>query len=360
MKIKLAVLFGGQSNEHLVSCMSVTSVLQNLADEFDVYMVGITKEGKWFHYCDEVSLIENDKWLESEKKEEIMFSTDPQHHGFYNFAKGTYDSVDVVFPMLHGRNGEDGTIQGLCQLANIPCVSCDLTSCAIAMDKEFTHIIAESYGVPMAKYKVYRKDSHPYFRVMYKEVEEELGIPCYVKPSKEGSSFGAHKINNYDDFAKFVNDAFTYDDKILLEEFISGTEVGCGVMGEDECGYIYEVVVETEMYGYAEKYDGFKTHIYVPAINLNEEQIDEVYKLSKTVYKALGCNVMGRADFFASTDGRIVFNEINLIPGFTSHSLFPATFKAKGVNYTELLTGLINLSLKGTPLDPALKEEKGE
>ncbi|MBR2702396.1 MAG: D-alanine--D-alanine ligase [Erysipelotrichaceae bacterium] len=344
MSVRIAVLFGGQSHEHPVSCMSVTSVLNNLDSKYDVYMVGITMDGNWYHYCDDVALIENDKWLNSDNKEEIILSPNPNHHGFYNLTTGRIDRVDMIFPMLHGRNGEDGTVQGLCQLANIPCVSCDLTSSAIAMDKEFTHIIAESYGVPMARYKVFRKNNHPDYTEMYEMVTSELGLPCYVKPSKEGSSFGAHKINNFNDFTKYTDDAFSYDEKILFEEFISGTEVGCGVMADGECGLVYEVVVETEMYGYAEKYDGYKTNIYVPAINLTDEQMAEVVRYSKIVYKALGCNVLGRADFFASD--RIIFNEINLIPGFTSHSLFPATFKAKGIDYTTMLNKLIELKLE--------------
>ena len=344
MSTKIAVLFGGQSHEHPVSCMSVTSVLNNIDEKFDIYMVGITLDGTWYHYTDSVDLIENDRWLESEMKEEVVLSPSPAHHGFINLDTNRIERVDIVLPMLHGRNGEDGSVQGLCQLANIPCVSCDLTASAIAMDKEFTHIIAESYGVPMAKYRVARRNSHPDYPDMYRDIVNELGSPCYVKPSKEGSSFGAHKINTYSDFVKYTDDAFSYDDKILFEEFISGTEVGCGVMGDGECGLVYEVVVETEMYGYAEKYDGFKTNIYVPAKNLNQRQMDEVTRLSQLVYKALGCTVLGRADFFASD--RIIFNEINLIPGFTSHSLFPATFKAKGMSYKEMLNNLIELTLK--------------
>ena len=344
MSTKIAVLFGGQSHEHPVSCMSVTSVLNNIDEKYDIYMVGITMDGTWYHYTDSVDLIENDKWLESEMKEEVILSPSPSHHGFINLENNRIERVDIILPMLHGRNGEDGSVQGLCQLAGIPCVSCDMTSSAIAMDKEFTHIIAESYGVPMAKYRVARRNSHPDYSDMFRDIVNDLGLPCYVKPSKEGSSFGAHKINSYDDFVRYTDDAFSYDDKILFEEFISGTEVGCGVMGDGECGLVYEVVVETEMYGYAEKYDGFKTNIYVPAKNLNQQQMDEVTRLSQLVYKALGCTVLGRADFFASD--RIIFNEINLIPGFTSHSLFPATFKAKGMSYKEMLNNLIELTLK--------------
>ncbi len=344
MSIKLAVLFGGQSNEHPVSLMSATSVLNNLDKKYDLYMVGITRNGCWLHYTGPFDDIETGEWENNEDNVEVLLSTNPEHHGFYELNSGRYVYVHVIMPILHGRNGEDGTIQGLCQLANIPCVSCDITSSTLAMDKEFTHIIAESYGVPMAKYvALHRRDYHNPDE-LYDKLVETLGLPFYVKPSKEGSSFGAHKISNHNDFVKGFDDAFKYDDKILAEEFISGTEVGCGILGDDTVGEVFEIVVETEMYGYAEKYDGYKTTIYVPSINLNQEQMDEVKRLSKIVYKALGCNVLGRADFFASD--RIVFNEINLIPGFTSHSLYPASFKGAGVDYTTLLNNLIDITLK--------------
>lgn len=344
MTVKVAVLFGGQSHEHPVSLMSVTSVLANLPKEYEIYKVGITLNGQWLHFSGSDEEISNDTWEQNESNEEIILSSNPAHHGFYNISKGQVDYVDVILPILHGRGGEDGTVQGICQLAGLPIVSCDMTSSALAMDKEYTHIVAESYGVPMAKYKVYRRNQRDYEK-MFEECRTDLGIPCYVKPTKEGSSFGAHKINNYSDFCRYLDDAFTYDDKILVEEFIPGTEVGCGVMGDDTVGEVYEVVVETEMYGFEEKYDGYKTNIYVPAKNLSKEEMDEVKALSVIVYKALGCNVMGRVDFFASD--RIVFNEINLIPGFTSHSLYPASFIHAGMTYTEMLDNLIKIALKG-------------
>ena len=344
MSLKIGILFGGQSHEHPVSLMSVVSILQNLPEEYEPYNVGITLDGKWMHFTGSVEEIENDTWENNPDNEEVLLSTNPEHHGFYNITRSTVDYVDLILPMLHGRGGEDGTVQGLCQLSNVPVVSCDLTSCALAMDKEFTHIIAESYGIPMAKYKVYYNSPDYDLKHMFEECKNEFGLPCYVKPSKEGSSFGAHKINNYSDFAKYIPDAFSYDNKILVEEFIPGTEVGCGVMGNDEVGEVFEIIVETEMYGYEEKYDGYKTSIHVPAVNLTREEMDEVQALSKIIYTALGCNVFARVDFFAND--RIVFNEINVIPGFTSHSLFPASFKGVGMTYSEIIDHLIKIALK--------------
>lgn len=346
MKTKIAILFGGQSHEYPVSLMSATSVLQNLDAKYDVYKVGITEDGVWYRYSGPIDKIINNEWINDPDNTEVLLSTNPHVHGFVELATNTNVPVDVIFPVLHGRNGEDGSIQGLCQLAGIPCISDDLVSCAIAIDKEFTHIVCESYGVPMARYRALHNEDVKVekFPELFEELKNDLGLPFYVKPSREGSSFGAHKIDDYADFCTFVPDAFSYDDKILAEEFIEGHEVGCGVLGEFETGLMYEVEVQTEMYGYAEKYDGYKTNIYVPAHCLDEQQTEYVREMALKVYKALNCHCMARVDFFAGK--RIIFNELNMIPGFTSHSLYPAMFTATGMTYTELLNKMIEITLK--------------
>ena len=344
MKLKVAVLFGGQNSEHPVSLMSAYSVINNLDPEkYDLYLVGITTDGRWYHFNGSVELLNNDNWLTSPSNEEVILSPNANHHGFYNLKKQAVDYVDLVFPVLHGRNGEDGTITSVCQLAGIPCVSCDMVSCAIAIDKEFTHIVAESYGVKMARYRALKKKDFSDYQSTYESLISDLGLPFYVKPSREGSSFGAHKVSNYDEFVEYIDDAFHYDDKILAEEFISGTEVGCAFLGRNSTGVVYEVVVDTEMYGYEEKYDGYKTNLYFPAKNLSQQQMDEVIRIGKIVYDALGCDVLARVDFFAGKE--LIFNELNLIPGFTSHSLYPGCFIASGVSYPQLLDRLINVTL---------------
>lgn len=342
MTMKCAVLFGGQSHEHPVSLMSATCVIENLdPQKYELYLVGISRQGRWLHYSGPVPAIVNGDWEKDPGNQPVILSADPADHGFYNRTTHTVDRVDVILPMLHGRNGEDGSIQGLAQLSGIPMVSCDMTSSAIAMDKEFTHIIAEAHGVPMARYRVLHRGKQSDPDRLYDQLAAELGLPFYVKPSKEGSSFGAHKVTGRQDFREHLADAFSYDDKVLAEEFIDGREVGCGLLGEGETGVVYEVVVETDMYGYAEKYEGYKTKIYYPAPDLTPQQQQEVVRLGRIVYDALGCKVMGRADFFFTKDGRVVFNEINLIPGFTSHSLYPAMFAHAGVPVGRLLDKMI-------------------
>ncbi len=341
----VAVLFGGQSSEHPVSLMSATSVLNNLSDDYDKYLVGITKDGRWFNYNGPYEAIENDTW-ESYDNQEVILSPNANHHGFYNLVTNEVKRVDVVFPVLHGNYGEDGTIQGLCKLAGIPCVSNNLTNCANTMDKVITHVLCEKEGIDMAKYRVLFRDKQYDYEQLYKEIERDLLIPCYVKPAREGSSYGAHKINNFYDFVKYVADAFTYDEKILIEEFIPGTEVGVSVLADEAAKCVYEVIVETEMYGFEEKYNGYKTNIYYPAKNLTEAQCDEVRVLALKIAKILDCDVMARIDFFNSPRG-FVFIEANTIPGFTSHSLYPAMWQHSGVSYSELLDKLISLVLKG-------------
>ena len=340
----IAVLFGGQSHEYPVSLMSVTSVLKNLDTKYEVYTVGITRDGRWYHYSGPAELIEQDSWNTPEYAEEVILSPSPAHHGFYQLKDNTVKRVDLIFPVMHGRNCEDGTIQGLCQLAGIPCLSCNMITSAISIDKVFTHMVCESAGIPMARYLYFHRDNHPSLKQMYSEASTKLGLPFFVKPSREGSSFGAHRIRNEEDFVTYVTDAFQYDDKILLEEFMDGYEVGCGVMGKGEVGEVFEIVVETEMYGFAEKYDGYKTTINVPPKTLTPEQIERVKQLSLKIYNVLDCDGIARVDFFASKKG-IIFNETNLIPGFTSHSLYPASFIGAGKTYTGLLNELIDFEM---------------
>ncbi len=341
----VAILFGGQSSEHPVSLMSATSVCLNMPEKYDKYLVGITKDGKWLHYQGAIEDIENGKWEEYEDNQEVILSPSAVHHGFYNLTTNKIDKVDVIFPVLHGQYGEDGTIAGLCYLNKIPCVCSCKESCVLAMDKELTHIMASNAGIRMADYLVFHKDDHPTYEEMFKQIENKLHLPFYVKPAREGSSFGAHKINSYEDFCKYSDDAFSYDSKILYEEFIDGTEVGCGVLSTDTTAEVFEVIVETEMYGYEEKYDGYKTRICVPAENLTKEQQEEVNRLGLKIAKMLGSDVMARVDFFNSKKG-IIFCEANLIPGFTSHSLYPAMYQKAGVSYPELLDRLIKVVYK--------------
>ncbi|MCR5066730.1 MAG: D-alanine--D-alanine ligase [Erysipelotrichaceae bacterium] len=343
----IAVLFGGQANEHPVSLMSAASILRNMPAWYDTYLVGITRDGRWYHYKGEIDDIENGKWEEHPDNEEVILSPNADHHGFYQLDSHTIQRVDVILPVLHGRHGEDGTVQGLCQLNGIPFVSCSMTSSALVMDKHFTHVICESAGVLMAKYMVLRRHEQYDVEELFHEVEQKLGLPCYVKPVSEGSSFGAHKVSNFMQFQEYLADAFSYDDKILIEEFIDGYEVGAGVMGyggDVKAGEVFEIIVSSEMYGYAEKYEGYKTVINTPAKTISRELQERIQSEAVKIYRLLDCDMLARVDFFYGSKG-LVFNEVNSIPGFTSHSLYPASFKAAGMSYSNIIDQLIKLAL---------------
>ena len=343
---KVAILFGGQSSEHPVSLMSARSVCENMPEQYQLYLVGITKDGKWYHYQGSYQDIENGNWQNYQDNQEVILSCNRNHHGFYNLSTNSIDYIDVIFPVLHGRFGEDGTIQGVCQLSGIDCVSDSMQSCVLAMDKELTHILCQKEGIDMAKYICVKKQDKIDYQKLFERIKNELSLPCYVKPAREGSSFGAHKISDYQQFITYSEDAFSYDNKILYEEFIDGTEVGCAILNNEVAKEMFEVIVSTEMYGYKEKYDGFKTQICVPAVNLSEQQQQQAKQLSLKIAGILGCNVIARVDFFNSSKG-LIFNEANLIPGFTSHSLYPAMFRESNVSYGQLLDSLIKLVHRG-------------
>ena len=342
MKTVLAVLFGGQASEHPVSLMSAASMLENLSSEYELYLVGITRDGRWYHYSGPISSIENDQWEQYPDNKAVILSPNRDVHGFVELPDGSIRSVDVIFPLLHGRYGEDGMLPALCELAGIPYVATNMTSSALAMDKHYTHIIAESAGIPMARWIVMERKNAD-LEAARKQAEAEFGYPFYVKPCREGSSFGCHKISSAEEFAEKVSDAFRYDDKILLEEFIDGYEVGAGVMGYDTVGEVFEIIVASEMYGFAEKYDGFKTVINTPATTLSADRMAQIRQQALKLHRLFGCDIMSRVDFFMSSKG-LIFNEINTMPGFTSHSLFPASFRAQGWSYQDLLDKLIELA----------------
>lgn len=344
--IKVAVLFGGQSSEHSVSLMSAASVLENFPQGYEKYLVGITTDGRWYHFKGEVSELADDKWQDNPDNEEVILSPSANHHGFYQLKSGSVEYVDVIYPILHGRYAEDGTLSGVCQLAGIPIVACNLTSSALTMDKEYTHVIAGSNGIKMAKYIVLRREEQYDYDALFAKVQQELGLPCYVKPTCEGSSYGAHKINDRQHFEEYIQDAFSYDRKILLEEFIDGYEVGAGIMGKDDVGEVFEIIVHSEMYGFEEKYEGYATEINTPALSLNQQQVEEIKETSLKIYQMFDCDLLSRVDFFMSKTKGLVFLEVNSLPGFTSHSLFPASFKAKGLTYSQIIDRLIKLALK--------------
>ncbi|MBQ9969828.1 MAG: D-alanine--D-alanine ligase [Oscillospiraceae bacterium] len=350
-KMKVAVLFGGVSSEHDVSVVSATSVLNNLDKEkYDVIMIGITKDGRWLEYTSDIADIASMKW-ENEPARTAVISPDHSHHGLLLMDGNSVEvcPIDVCFPVLHGKNGEDGTIQGLFELANIPYVGCDLLSSANCMDKVFTHIILENAGIPMAKWDFVTMRDMEQFEAVAERMEAKLGYPMFVKPANAGSSVGVSKAKNREQLKEACYVALKEDSKAIVEEFIDGREVENGVLGNDDpvastvCGEITPLV---EFYTYEAKYQDASTKLELPA-PISDELNEEIRRTAEKAYRAIGCKGLSRVDFFVKRDGSgIVLNEINTLPGFTSISMYPKLRGASGEPYAVLLDKLIALALE--------------
>ena len=343
------VLFGGASSEHDVSTVSACSVLQHIpADKYNVCMVGITKDGQWYLYEGDVSLLPEDGWLTSGAVTPAFVSPDRGIHGLTVLRDGGFENIytDVAFPVLHGRNGEDGTIQGLLQLAGIPFVGCDMASSAVSMDKIFTNTVADANGVPQAAWDSLTDYE---FRAGLKtldDVADKLGYPIFVKPANAGSSVGISKAHDRAELEAAMELALQHDTRILFEEFIDGYEVECAVLGNDEIetGVVGQILPANEFYDFDAKYTNAASLLRIPA-EVPEEKRDEVAKAAKHVFKALGGTGFSRVDFFVEkSTGRVLFNEINTIPGFTSISMYPKMMEAAGVPYAELCDRLLQLA----------------
>ena len=351
MKKKVLILFGGVSSEHDVSLVSASSVIKNIpAGKYDVLTMGITKDGEFYLYKGDADSIPEGGWLKDESLlERAIISPVRSHHGIIHLETGETERIDIVFPVLHGKNGEDGTMQGLLELSGIPYVGCNHLSSAICMDKAFTNTIADFSGIAQAKWLAYTKEEYADAPAdCLKKAEEYLGYPVFVKPANAGSSVGISKAKNASEFAEACKTAFEHDRKIVLEECIVGRELECAVMGNARpvASTVGEIVPCNDFYDYDAKYIDDNSALHIPA-RIPAEKIEEIRDLAVETYKALGCSGLSRVDFFMrESDGKILFNEINTIPGFTSISMFPKLFGAVGIPYGELIDRLFEYALE--------------
>ena len=331
--IKLGIIYGGISTEHDVSIMSAKSIIKNLnKDKYEVHEIYINKYGKWFE-------------VKNGENEEI-----------YNLI-WTIKELDVVFPVLHGIGGEDGTIQGMLELLKVPYVGCGVLSSAVGMDKVYTKIIFEKAQIPQTKYiSVYKKEDKYY--IQKEDMEEEqlkiehitgkLKFPMFVKPSNSGSSVGVKKAKDIGELKLAIENASQYDRKIIVEEGIDGIEVECGILddGEIKASTIGEIRSAKEFYSFDAKYNIPESKTIIPA-NIDKEKIEEVKKLAIKAFKAIDGKGIARVDFFIEKDtNKIYINEINTMPGFTEISMYPKLFESLGMQYFELLDKLIQNAIK--------------
>lgn len=345
MRKKVACIFGGVSSEYEISLKSAASVIRNINEKkYECIMIGITKDGTIYLYNGPVDKIEIDEWNKNEYCKKITFSTNRCDHGFIILETNEIVRIDVVFPILHGMNGEDGRLQGLFEISNIPCVGCDMISSAICMDKFIAHELVSKNGISTPKSYLFDK-SYNYFTI--KDKIKELNLPIFVKPLKAGSSFGITKVNKESELMDAINLAFKYDDKIIIEENIDGVEVGVAILGNNELivGEVDEIELSNGFFDTTEKYNLITSKIIIPA-NIDAKERERIKQTAIKIYKILNCKCFARVDMFYTIDKKIVFNEVNTIPGFTSHSRYPSMLKSKGYEFEWVIDRLISLGLE--------------
>ena len=351
-KLNVCVLFGGVSPEHDVSLRSAESVLNNMnAEKYNIYPVGITKAGKWYLFGGtDYSLLPGSAWEACPDNCPAAISP-VRGEGLLCFTEGGVQlhPIDVVFPVLHGENGEDGAMQGLLQLAGIPYVGPHVSASAVAMDKTLTKLVVDQAGITQAAWALVRRNEllHHLDRVL-DQLEARFAYPMFVKPAGTGSSVGVSKATDRLSLTAALTHAAKFDPKVLVEEFIHGREVEVAVLGNESpvasiCG---EIDSGAEFYDYDAKYITDTSVAYIPA-RIDEDVAELVRDAAVKIYSAIGCQGLSRVDFFVTyADNRVVFNEINTLPGFTSISMYPKLFDASGMPYGELLDALLRLAME--------------
>lgn len=350
-KLKVAVIFGGKSNEHDISLISATHVINSIPrDKYEVIMIGITKKGHWMQYIGDVSFIANGEWEKNQDNVPCVLSPDPIDKGFIaTMGDGEIQHirVDCIFPALHGKNGEDGTIQGLFQMSQIPFVGCDMISSANCMDKEVTHTILESHGIKMAKWVSVRNYELDSLNSKCDEIEKKLSYPMFIKPARSGSSVGISKAHNISELKDGIKHAFLHDNKVVVEQGIEGIECECAVMGNNKLivSTIGEIAPANEFYDFESKYVSSQEQTFIPA-RFSSEKIEEIRSVARRAYLAIGCEGLSRVDFFLNTDNEVILNEINTLPGHTPISMYPKLMENEGIDAQDEMDRLITLALE--------------
>ncbi len=342
----VAIFFGGCSPEYGVSLQSASAVLRHLDRErYCPVPVGITAGGDWFYYSGDVDRIEQDTWrLDEANCVPAVVSPSRSQQGLLVFQDGRAERIrlDAAFPVLHGQNGEDGTVQGLLELAGVPVVGCGVLASAVCMDKARAHALVRDAGMPVpAGFVVDRGRMETALARAGR-----LGYPLFVKPVRAGSSFGISKVSREEELLPALELALKYDREAIVEERIAGFEVGCAVLGNEQLrtGAVDEIRLQGGFFDFTEKYTLQSAQIHVPA-RIPPAKAEEIRRTAQQIYRVLGCRGFARVDLFMEDTGRVVFNEVNTIPGFTVHSRFPGMMRAAGMPFEELVTAVIELAV---------------
>ncbi|OSN06960.1 D-alanine--D-alanine ligase [Lonsdalea iberica] len=359
-KIRVGVVFGGKSAEHEVSLQSAKNIVETIdKDRFDVVLLGIDKQGEW-HINDASNYL-----LNAENPVKIALNRSSQHVAL---IPGQVDrqlidtknadalsQIDVIFPIVHGTLGEDGSLQGLLRMANIPFVGSGVLGSAVSMDKDVTKRLLRDAGLLVAPFVTLTRANRRRFD--FTTITAKLGLPLFIKPANQGSSVGVSKVKDEASFKRAVDLAFSYDHKVLVESAIVGREIECAVLGNDfpQASVCGEIVLHDEFYSYDTKYidkDGAGVAIPAPLPEVTDERIRAV---ALRAFQTLECQGMARVDVFLTQDDEIVINEVNTLPGFTNISMYPKLWQASGISYTALITQLIELALERYKQDNALQ-----
>lgn len=350
-KLNVCVLFGGISPEHTVSLRSAESVLNNMdSEKYNIFPVGITQKGDWILFCgNDYSMLPSGQWQEHPDNRRAAISP-VRGQGLLHFEGDCVvrEQIDVVFPVLHGENGEDGAMQGLLQLAGIPFVGPGVSASAVAMDKTLTKLVADTENITQADWMLVKSCDLEYrMEENLDAIENKFSYPVFVKPAGTGSSVGVSKATDRKKLEESLRIAGQFGAKILVEEFIDGAEVEVAVLGNENpiasiCG---EIDSGAEFYDYDAKYVATTSAAYIPA-RISENAQERVRDLAIKVYKAIGCKGLSRVDFFVTKEERIVLNEINTLPGFTSISMYPKLIEASGISYASLIDQLLQLAME--------------
>ncbi len=359
-KIRVGILFGGKSAEHEVSLQSAKNVLAALdKDKYEAVLIGIDKNGRWHWYQDSMDLLNENSpaSIKLNPTGRLLALIPGGENGQIICLDGesALGQIDVIFPILHGPYGEDGTVQGLLKLANLPFVGAGVVGSAVGMDKDVMKRLLKADGIPIADFLVFDYGNRD--QISFDEVKSRLGLPLFVKPANMGSSVGISKVSDEKSFEAAIDRAFQYDTKIIIEENIRGREIECSVLGNENpvTSLPGEILPQAEFYSYEAKYiDENGAVLKVPA-KLPSDKVKEIQELSLRTYASLCCEGMARVDFFLKDNGELVVNEINTIPGFTRISMYPKLWEATGLNYSQLIDRLIDLALKRYEREKALK-----
>lgn len=349
-KIRVAIIFGGRSTEHQISLLSAQNVYKSLnQDLFEPILIGIDKKGKWHYNENSIQLLtSNDPEkisIEGVSNPIILSQNNDEKRIISLSTNETIAQIDVIFPVLHGTFGEDGSIQGLAKLANIPCVGCGILGSAVGMDKDIMKRILRDAGIKVADWICVKSNMD---NVDYKAITNQLGNEVFIKPANLGSSVGVSFSNDEESFMKGLKTALQFDRKVIIEEKLIGREIECAVLGNDtpKASIPGEVIPSNDFYSYESKYlDENGATLKIPA-DLNDHQIESIKQLSIEVFSLLDCSGLARVDMFMTASDELIINEINTIPGFTNISMYPKLWEISGIAQSELITELINLAIE--------------